>query len=83
MSKSLKNYRENKWRNTMTINGQKIEGSMFALYFSANVDFLEHNVLKTFCSKQCGVFNGEKYFSSQLLILEIERFYQCNAMMHS
>jgi hypothetical protein len=48
----------------MTIKGQKVEGVMFALYFSANGDFLEHNVLKTFCSKQCELFNGEKYFSS-------------------
>ena len=48
----------------MMIKGQKVEGVMFALYFSVNGGFLEHNILKTFCSKQCGVFNGEKYFSS-------------------
>ena len=48
----------------MITNGQIVDSGMFSVYFSPNMSFLEYNILKTFCSKQCGVFNDEKDLSS-------------------
>ena len=63
LSELLENYSKNKQRNAMMNKGQKVEGGVFALYFSVNVGVLEFNILKTFCTKQYKVYNSGKYFS--------------------
>jgi hypothetical protein len=51
----------------MTIKGQKVESGIFVLYFSANMGFLEHNVLKTFVANGVGYSTMENIFQVNFL----------------
>ena len=42
--------------------GQKVEGGVFVSYFSANVRYIERNVLQMFCSGHFRVSNENKRF---------------------
>ena len=52
----------------MTKKGQRVEGGMIVAYFSANVCYIQWNVLSTFCSQDFDISNGEKNSSNKRAI---------------